>query len=112
MGARLAVQSGGHLCRYARDQRACTRSVCLSDLMQHIPVSFDPRGGGAYQPPSRVRDPRKLLMRAPVTTSDHVDILGNSELNEAIIDIVSGEGDRVQTQIFSDIQKYSKRIEW
>jgi phospholipid:diacylglycerol acyltransferase len=41
-----------------------------------------------------------------------IDILGSAELNEAIVNIVSGREDLVKEQIISDIHKYVKRIKW
>jgi phospholipid:diacylglycerol acyltransferase len=41
-----------------------------------------------------------------------IDILGSAELNEAIINIVSGREDLVTEQIVSDIKEYVKRIKW
>ncbi|GAA5859636.1 hypothetical protein JCM8547_006173 [Rhodosporidiobolus lusitaniae] len=58
----------------------------------HSPLSFDPRGGP--------------------TTADHVDILGSSELNDAILEIVAGQGDNVKDQIHSRIESIAKKIRW
>lgn len=61
--------------------------------IDHRPQASDPLRGGA-------------------TTSDHVDILGNSELHEAIIDIVTGHGENIQPQYFSRIRDFVKKIRW
>ncbi|GAA5934883.1 hypothetical protein JCM1841_002853 [Sporobolomyces salmonicolor] len=58
----------------------------------HAPLAFDPRGGP--------------------TTADHVDILGSSELNDAILEIVSGHGDNVHEKFHSNIREYAKKIRW
>ncbi|GAA5898770.1 hypothetical protein JCM5296_006713 [Sporobolomyces johnsonii] len=58
----------------------------------HAPLAFDPRGGP--------------------TTADHVDILGSSELNDAILEVVSGHGDNVQEKFHSNIREYAKKIRW
>ncbi|GAA6061346.1 hypothetical protein JCM10212_004827 [Sporobolomyces blumeae] len=58
----------------------------------HAPMAFDPRGGP--------------------TTADHVDILGSSELNDAILEVVAGRGDNVKEQYHSDIREYAKKIRW
>ncbi|KAG0661838.1 hypothetical protein C6P46_003729 [Rhodotorula mucilaginosa] len=58
----------------------------------HSPLAFDPRGGP--------------------TTADHVDILGSSELNDAILEIVAGEGQNVKEQFHSPIREIAKRIKW
>ena len=41
-----------------------------------------------------------------------VDILGSSELNEAILNIAAGRDDLVQDQIISKIEKYASKIKW
>jgi len=58
----------------------------------HSPLSFDPRGGP--------------------TTADHVDILGNSDLNDAILEIVSGNRENVKEQLHSKIKEYASKIKW
>ncbi|GAA6018214.1 hypothetical protein JCM11491_005636 [Sporobolomyces phaffii] len=58
----------------------------------HSPMAFDPRGGP--------------------TTADHVDILGSSELNDAILEIVSGNRENVKEQFHSDIREYARKIRW
>ncbi|KAJ8296972.1 Phospholipid:diacylglycerol acyltransferase [Rhodotorula toruloides] len=58
----------------------------------HAPLAFDPRGGP--------------------TTADHVDILGSSELNDAILDIAAGQGERVKDQYHSRIQDIARKIRW
>lgn len=40
------------------------------------------------------------------------DILGNSESNEIILDVVSGCGDRVEEVIHSDIVAFASKIKW
>ncbi|GAA5897307.1 hypothetical protein JCM6882_001854 [Rhodosporidiobolus microsporus] len=58
----------------------------------HAPMAFDPRGGP--------------------TTADHVDILGSSELNDAILEVVAGQPQNVQDQFHSRIRDIAKRIRW
>ncbi|GAA6006558.1 hypothetical protein JCM10207_004972 [Rhodosporidiobolus poonsookiae] len=58
----------------------------------HAPLAFDPRGGP--------------------TTADHVDILGSSELNDAILEVVAGQGNNVTDQFHSRIRDIAKRIRW
>ncbi|KAI5478552.1 phospholipid:diacylglycerol acyltransferase [Pseudohyphozyma bogoriensis] len=60
--------------------------------IKHEPLAFDVRGGP--------------------TTADHVDILGSSELNEAVCDIATGHGGRVKDHFHSDIKKYAAKIKW
>lgn len=64
----------------------------ITHEIKHDPVAFDPRGGP--------------------TTADHVDILGSSELNEAILNIAAGREDLVGDQLISNIQKYASKIKW
>jgi hypothetical protein len=49
----------------------------------------------------------RLMYRA-----DHVDILGSSPLNAAILKIAAGRGDLVQNQIRSDILEYVEKMDW
>ncbi|GAA6053369.1 hypothetical protein JCM3770_004134 [Rhodotorula araucariae] len=58
----------------------------------HSPLAFDPRGGP--------------------TTADHVDILGSSELNDAILEIVAGQGQNVKEQFHSPIREIARKIKW
>ncbi|BGP12575.1 hypothetical protein JCM10213_004838 [Rhodosporidiobolus nylandii] len=58
----------------------------------HAPLAFDPRGGP--------------------TTADHVDILGSSELNDAILEVVAGQGRNVKQQIHSRILDVARKIRW
>lgn len=60
--------------------------------LPHNPVSTIPRGGG--------------------TTSDHVDILGSTALNEIILKVATGAGDEVQDSFVSRIREYAQRIKW
>ncbi|GAA5845245.1 hypothetical protein JCM3766R1_003369 [Sporobolomyces carnicolor] len=58
----------------------------------HAPQAFDVRGGS--------------------TTADHVDILGSSELNDAILEIASGNREHVKDQYHSNIREYARKIRW
>ncbi|PSS22692.1 hypothetical protein PHLCEN_2v2989 [Hermanssonia centrifuga] len=60
--------------------------------LPHSPVPTIPRGGG--------------------TTADHVDILGNIALNELILKVATGAGDEIQDSFVSNIQEYSRRVQW
>ncbi|KAI0960724.1 hypothetical protein AcV7_000028 [Taiwanofungus camphoratus] len=60
--------------------------------LPHNPVPTIPRGGG--------------------TTSDHVDILGSTALNEIILRVATGAGDQVQDSFVSRIREYTQRIQW
>lgn len=90
----VALLSLGAMCvdGWKRDRYNPGRIPVVTHELLHDPVLLDIRGG-----------PR---------TADHVDILLSSELNEAILDIVSGHGDRVQDQFFSRIKDYAAKIKW
>ena len=60
--------------------------------LPHNPVTTIPRGGG--------------------TTSDHVDILGSTGLNEIVLQVATGAGEEVQDSFVSNIQEYAKRVKW
>nr|VWP02474.1 Zn(2)-C6 fungal-type domain-containing protein [Ganoderma boninense] len=60
--------------------------------LPHNPVATIPRGGG--------------------TTSDHVDILGSTGLNEIILQVATGAGEEVQDTFVSNIREYAKRVKW
>ncbi|KAI0745619.1 phospholipid:diacylglycerol acyltransferase [Earliella scabrosa] len=60
--------------------------------LPHNPVATIPRGGG--------------------TTSDHVDVLGSTGLNEIILKVATGAGDEVQDSFVSNIREYAKRVKW
>ncbi|CCM00154.1 uncharacterized protein FIBRA_02182 [Fibroporia radiculosa] len=65
-----------------------------SNLAQlpHNPVPTIPRGGG--------------------TTSDHVDILGSTALNEIVLKVATGAGDEVHDSFVSRIREYAGRVQW
>jgi len=44
--------------------------------------------------------------------ADHVDILGASPLNEAILKVAAGRGDLVAQQIESGILDYVEKMDW
>lgn len=58
--------------------------------MPHEPDRFNPRGGP--------------------NTGDHVDILGRSSLNELILKVAGGHGDKIGQYVVSDIDKYADRV--
>ena len=60
--------------------------------LPHLPVPTIPRGGA--------------------NTSDHVDILGSTALNEIIVKVATGVGHEVQENFVSNIREYAKRIKW
>ncbi|KAJ3167984.1 hypothetical protein HDU88_001931 [Geranomyces variabilis] len=53
----------------------------------------------------------KLQVRGGPGSGDHVDILGNYELTEDILRVVSGHGDQLEDRIHSDIDAIVDRVE-
>lgn len=47
-----------------------------------------------------------------MSRADHVDILGSSPLNAAILKIAAGRGDLVKDQIRSGILDYVEKMDW
>ncbi|KAG6831756.1 hypothetical protein H0H92_007908 [Tricholoma furcatifolium] len=60
--------------------------------LPHRPVPSIPRGGA--------------------NTSDHVDILGSTGLNEIILKVATGVGHEITDNFVSNIREYAKRIKW
>lgn len=52
------------------------------------------------------------IPRGGATTSDHVDILGSTALNELILKFATGAGDEVEDNFVSRIREYAKRVQW
>jgi len=67
------------------------QSISMNQL-PHQPILSIPRGGA--------------------NTSDHVDILGSTGLNEIILKVATGVGHEVKDNYVSNIRDYSQRIEW
>lgn len=59
---------------------------------KHKPDNFDLRGGPC--------------------TADHVDILGSTPLNKAVLKIAAGRGDLVKSHIGSKIREYVQKMRW
>ncbi|KAJ3772738.1 phospholipid:diacylglycerol acyltransferase [Lentinula raphanica] len=60
--------------------------------LPHRPVASMPRGGA--------------------NTSDHVDVLGSTALNEIILKVATGASHEVEETFVSNIRTYARRIEW
>ncbi|KAG1740885.1 Lecithin:cholesterol acyltransferase-domain-containing protein [Suillus paluster] len=52
------------------------------------------------------------IPRGGANTSDHVDILGSTGLNELIIKVATGVGHEVEDQFVSRIREYARRVRW
>ncbi|KAJ8591326.1 Lecithin:cholesterol acyltransferase [Rhizopogon salebrosus TDB-379] len=60
--------------------------------LPHQPVPNIPRGGA--------------------NTSDHVDILGSTSLNELILKVATGVGHEIEDQFVSRIQEFARQVRW
>ncbi|KAI0343373.1 phospholipid:diacylglycerol acyltransferase [Trametopsis cervina] len=57
-------------------------------------------------------EPSPTIPRGGGTTADHVDILGNTALNELILKVATGVEHEVEEQFVSDIREYAGRVQW
>ncbi|PCH36716.1 phospholipid:diacylglycerol acyltransferase [Wolfiporia cocos MD-104 SS10] len=57
-------------------------------------------------------NPSPTIPRGGGTTSDHVDILGSTRMNEIILKVATGAGDEVQNSFVSRIREYAQKIQW
>lgn len=56
--------------------------------------------------------PNPMIPRGGANTSDHVDILGSTGLNEIILKVATGVGEEIQDNFVSNIREYSRKIKW
>ncbi|KAF9564814.1 phospholipid:diacylglycerol acyltransferase [Agrocybe pediades] len=56
--------------------------------------------------------PNPTIPRGGANTSDHVDILGSTGLNEIILKVATGAGHEIQDSFVSNIQEYAQKIQW
>ncbi|KAG7090994.1 hypothetical protein E1B28_010061 [Marasmius oreades] len=56
--------------------------------------------------------PIPSLPRGGANTSEHVDILGSTTLNEIIVKVATGAGSEIEENYVSDIREYSRKIQW
>jgi len=52
------------------------------------------------------------IPRGGANTSDHVDILGSTGLNELILKVAVGAGHEIEDSYVSNIREYAKKIAW
>ncbi|TKA77520.1 hypothetical protein B0A55_02259 [Friedmanniomyces simplex] len=55
-------------------------------------------------------EPDRFSARGGPNTGDHVDILGRSSLNDLILRIAGGQGDKIENKVYSDIMMYADRV--
>lgn len=72
--------------------KLCDIPHTLTIQLPHQPVPNMPRGGA--------------------NTSDHVDILGSTGLNELILKVATGVGHEIEDQFVSRIQEFARRVQW
>ncbi|EJD47048.1 LACT-domain-containing protein [Auricularia subglabra TFB-10046 SS5] len=51
-------------------------------------------------------------LRGGAQTADHVDVLGSTPLNELILKVASGHGEKIQERYVSRVREYAKRVAW
>jgi len=56
--------------------------------------------------------PVPTIPRGGANTSDHVDILGSTRLNEIILQVATGAGGEIQDSYTSNIREYASKIQW
>ena len=52
------------------------------------------------------------ISRSGANTSDHVDILGSTILNEIIRRVATGIGHEIEESVVSGVREYAQRIDW
>lgn len=52
------------------------------------------------------------MPRGGANTSDHVDILGSTGLNEIILKVATGVGHEIEDTFVSNIREYAKKVQW
>jgi phospholipid:diacylglycerol acyltransferase len=57
-------------------------------------------------------NPSPTIPRGGASTSDHVDILGSTGLNDVIVKAATGAGHEIQNAFVSNIREYAARIQW
>jgi len=56
--------------------------------------------------------PNPSIPRGGANTSDHVDILGSTGLNEIILKVVTGVGEEIVDNYVSNIREYAQKMQW
>lgn len=52
------------------------------------------------------------MPRGGANTSDHIDILGSTALNELVLKVAVGASDEIEDSFVSPIREYAARIQW
>jgi phospholipid:diacylglycerol acyltransferase len=56
--------------------------------------------------------PAPNIPRGGANTSDHVDILGSTGLNELILKVATGAGHEVEDRFVSRIREFAQQVRW
>lgn len=56
-------------------------------------------------------EPDRFDIRGGAKTAEHVDILGSAELNELVLSVVAGEGDRINNTYASELRQIVKGLD-
>jgi phospholipid:diacylglycerol acyltransferase len=107
---------------WKRDLYNPAKIPVITHELKHEPAAFDPRGALPIPPLcicSLFLFQMSFLKSTPCfsgtggpTTADHVDILGATELNDAVLSIVSGNEHEVEERFVSRIREYASKIRW
>ncbi|KAI5452560.1 phospholipid:diacylglycerol acyltransferase [Naganishia albida] len=57
-------------------------------------------------------EPEALDLRGGARTGDHIDILGSTGLNQAVLRVAAGRGADLKDEIISNITSYADKIDW
>ena len=56
--------------------------------------------------------PEAWSLRGGPNSGDHIDVLGNTVLNEIIAKVAVGAGGEINEHFVSNVQSYAQRINW
>lgn len=101
----------------AQDPVFTTEGDGTVPLISHAMCHKWAQGKSPYNPGgSKVKiveikhQPDRFDIRGGAKSAEHVDILGSAELNEYILKIASGNGDKIEQRIYSDIETWINEI--
>jgi hypothetical protein len=100
-------QQGHH----SRDQARASESRSPWPY-ERRPCTFESLGSRLTHRPSPLLPPPLKRLARPLRRLIKVDILGNNELNEAILEIVTGNGHAVKDVLVSKIVEFARKIRW
>lgn len=71
---------------------------------------FNP-GGSKVKIVEMKHQPNDFDLRGGARTAEHVDILGRTELNELVLQVAAGRGDKIEERIVSNIEDWVYKID-